>query len=294
LLKRLLQTIPIRKDLQVIVVDDCSPLDSYSEIGELKMLFPNVEWYSTESNGGGGKARNIGLRHAKGKYLIFADADDFFNLCFDEILDKYIGFDYDEIIFACNSLDSETYQNSNRSNNFSKIEKLWLKSHGDSESVKYQTTSPWCKFISRSLVEKNSIIFQETKVYNDVIFSQKVDFYSRSIQIDSVAIYCITDCQSSITKNNSEENTLTRLMVMLMFYSFLVERKKESARPLGTCITFELDMIKKYHNPKLRKKAYSMLKKYGVSKYQAEFSCAKYKIIKHLVMIRNAFLMMFE
>jgi glycosyltransferase involved in cell wall biosynthesis len=108
LLRRLLRTIPQREDLQVIVVDDCSPKEALDEMAVLQTEFQNVEWYSTGTNGGGGKARNIGLQHAKGKYLIFADADDFFNLCFEETLDAYKDTSYDEVLFVTNSVDTET------------------------------------------------------------------------------------------------------------------------------------------------------------------------------------------
>lgn len=67
LLLRCINSIPIRKDIQIIIVDDCSP-----NTEELRMVIkqvkqiPYVEFYNTPQNGGAGLARNIGITHAIG------------------------------------------------------------------------------------------------------------------------------------------------------------------------------------------------------------------------------------
>ncbi|MBQ5445892.1 MAG: glycosyltransferase family 2 protein, partial [Lachnospiraceae bacterium] len=76
LLMRCLKSIPVSKEIQVIVVDDNSPeadtyLEKYPELSR-----PYLEFIRTTKGGGAGYARNIGLEHAKGEWLLFADADD--------------------------------------------------------------------------------------------------------------------------------------------------------------------------------------------------------------------------
>ena len=78
LLMRCLQSIPVSEDIQVIVVDDNSAdadtyLERYPELSR-----PYLEFIRTTKGGGAGYARNVGLEHAKGKWLLFADADDFY------------------------------------------------------------------------------------------------------------------------------------------------------------------------------------------------------------------------
>ena len=75
LLMRCLKSIPVSEDIQVIVVDDNSPdadtyLERYPELSR-----PYLEFIRTTKGGGAGYARNVGLDHAKGKWLLFADAD---------------------------------------------------------------------------------------------------------------------------------------------------------------------------------------------------------------------------
>ena len=116
LLVRCLNSIPTREDLQVIVIDDCSPTNYLYEDIVVKYSQCNVEFYQTPRNLGAGCARNIGLKHAKGKWLIFADADDYFNVCFSDILDLYVDSLADIIFFKASSQDSDTYVNTNRCN----------------------------------------------------------------------------------------------------------------------------------------------------------------------------------
>ena len=69
LLCRCLNSIPIRKDIQIIVVDDNSNPDivDFNTFPGLNDSF--VEVYLTKEGKGAGYARNIGLQHAKGKWL---------------------------------------------------------------------------------------------------------------------------------------------------------------------------------------------------------------------------------
>ena len=75
LLMRCLKSIPVREDIQVIVVDDCSPdanryLKDYPELSR-----PYLEYYSTPQGGSAGRARNVGLNHAKGKCAVGTGQD---------------------------------------------------------------------------------------------------------------------------------------------------------------------------------------------------------------------------
>ena len=89
LLERCLKSIPIKEDLEVIVVDD----NSNPKLVDFNN-FPGMERKDTtcildKKGGGAGYARNVGMKHANGKWLIFADADDFFTDYFYDIINKY-------------------------------------------------------------------------------------------------------------------------------------------------------------------------------------------------------------
>src|SRR5690554_1611631 len=87
-LLRLLSSIPTNNEkIEVIVVDDNS-LDqneiqrvcySFRDKFTIKTIFNNI-------NRGAGYCRNQGISNSVGKYLIFADSDDFFLPGFGQIL----------------------------------------------------------------------------------------------------------------------------------------------------------------------------------------------------------------
>lgn len=65
-------------DFEAIIVEDCSP-DSGATLAEahrLAGLDSRISVYRTDRNEGCGGARNVGMRHARGRYITFLDADD--------------------------------------------------------------------------------------------------------------------------------------------------------------------------------------------------------------------------
>ncbi|MFC7220510.1 CDP-glycerol glycerophosphotransferase family protein [Streptomyces polyrhachis] len=64
------------RDVEIIAVDDCSPDGSGAIIDEFAARDPRVRVVHRAENGGIGAARNTGLDHATGDYLLFVDGDD--------------------------------------------------------------------------------------------------------------------------------------------------------------------------------------------------------------------------
>ena len=144
LLQRCLDSIPQREDIQIIVVDDNSSSDivDFSNFpGRNKV---GVEIILTKEGKGAGYARNCGLKHVRGEWLIFADADDFFLRDFLDVLDAYRNTDYDLIVFRAESVDSDTLAPViSRQNNYEKIAE-----NMDLEILKYRNDVPWAKMSS--------------------------------------------------------------------------------------------------------------------------------------------------
>lgn len=59
-----------------IIVDDCSNDGSFEYIKELTNKDKRITVLQTPKNGGSAVARNIGLKHATGRYITFLDSDD--------------------------------------------------------------------------------------------------------------------------------------------------------------------------------------------------------------------------
>lgn len=222
LLKRCLKTIPIRDDVQVIVVDDNSDLDKVDFENFPGLNCPNTEVYFTKEGKGAGYARNVGLLKAKGKWLVFADADDFFNDCFNEILNKYKEIKADLVLFQTNSVDNETLapkrSRGEHYNNW--IKKSYLEEKIVEES-KYMIYSPCGKFFSHDLAKKHKIMFEEVFSSNDVMFSTLFGHYADKILLDLDYLYCSTIRGGSLEYTNTKEHVQPRLYAAIRQYRFL-------------------------------------------------------------------------
>ena len=75
-------------NFELILVDDCSTDETRKILGKYK-AFENIKIIYLEKNMGPGIARNIGLKHAEGRYICFQDADDLWE---KEKLEKQIRF----------------------------------------------------------------------------------------------------------------------------------------------------------------------------------------------------------
>ena len=64
------------KNLELIIVDDCSPDDTLMMLEGLKNSDDRIRIFKTQKNGGTYVAKNYGLTKAKGAYITFHDSDD--------------------------------------------------------------------------------------------------------------------------------------------------------------------------------------------------------------------------
>lgn len=61
---------------EIIVVNDGSSDNGIEVVTQYAVIHPNVRLINKE-NGGASSARNLGIEQAKGKYIVFVDADDY-------------------------------------------------------------------------------------------------------------------------------------------------------------------------------------------------------------------------
>jgi len=64
------------KNLELIIVDDCSTDASFGLVSEIAKSDKRVVLRRLEKNSGAGVARNMAILEAKGRYIAFLDADD--------------------------------------------------------------------------------------------------------------------------------------------------------------------------------------------------------------------------
>lgn len=251
LLQRCLDSIPQREDLQVIVVDDNSDSEKVDFAHFPGRDRTDVECYFPKEGKGAGYARNVGLRHARGKWLLLADADDFFHPNLLEILDQWTNSTCDIIYFETDSVDSDT------------LEPVAARLHIHTSQIskeKMENNATWIypvgKMICAELVRNHGILFEEVRWSNDVMFSARCSYYAgKNVDICSDMLYCATDRKNSLcTERPSEEHLRCRLDVALRFERFVYKHHLVFEKNLPNGVSFSFiylgqarDLGKKSH-----------------------------------------------
>lgn len=222
LLGRCLRSIPEREDVQVIVVDDCSPCAN-----ELQSLVPelyrkDVELYSTPKGGSAGRARNVGLDYAKGKWLLFMDADDLYPENFDEQLKCCVDRPEDILYFRTKSVMSDDINQISGRNIYEVFFDDYLNTGNESE-LRYSFHAQWGKIIKHQFVKENNIRFEETRYSNDYLFGVKIGHYAKSIAVFDEIGYLVTERAGSLTSQfvRSMEELVVRYEVAVHVMDFL-------------------------------------------------------------------------
>lgn len=201
-LPRLLKSIPIRDDLEILVVDDNS---SEEEKAKLELLRDEYSFVLLENTGkrGAGSSRNVGLKVAKGKWLIFADADDYFTSIFCDELDININNLNDVIFYRVSSVDSVTYKESHRHLFFNALVNDYLSNN--KRDILYKYSSPWGKFFNREFINEHDLKFSEVVAGNDMYFSCRAGVLLRSFEVIDREVYTVTLREGSIVNTVNSE-----------------------------------------------------------------------------------------
>ena len=227
LLQRCLDSIQQREDLQVIIVDDNSDAKvvDFSRFPGLKSSNTEIIFSKGEKGQGSGYARNLGLSKAKGKWIIFSDADDYFNSCFNNVLDHYQDAKEDIVFFKCSMQNESGVINQNYPLINDAIDRS-LQS-GNPDAIVYGVPCPWAKFIKRNFLLQNGIRYQEITGGDDILFSIRMALKLKSFSFSEFHLYCVVDRPGSLTRNNKWRGFYSYVLVCCDAYGLLKTVSKE-------------------------------------------------------------------
>lgn len=192
----------IGDDIEIVIIDDGSTDASATLVRQLlaERQHPHVTFIS-QKNGGIAYARNIGLQHAKGRYITFLDGDDLLSSNYLTILRPLlIANEYDLIDF--------NYQKFTETPPAQAVETIANSSAYDFAHRGLSCLTPlfassmwhlWSRVYRRKLLASES--FENGRRYEDVIFTPFLYFKTRKIAHLDQVLYFYRDNGHGITRN---------------------------------------------------------------------------------------------
>lgn len=225
LLQVLLRSIPVRDDIQIIVVDDNSTRKT-KELNEIvgKQNERHFEFYKNYTMKNSlGTCRNIGLEHAMGKWIVFADADDYYTSGWLEELESFMDSDNDMIFFSATSVRLDSGETDTRHQMYAERISKFIKTPSASNELllRFDFASACLKMYRRSFLNENEIRFHDIVTAEDTLFSLECGFKARKIACTDYPVYCITRRFGSLTTIRSEEFDDLRIQVRIKRAGYL-------------------------------------------------------------------------
>lgn len=161
------------EDIELICVDDGSTDDSLSILREYELKDSRVHILQKKNEGkGAAAARNLGLDHSNGEYVIFLDSDDFFSSeMIMEMVDRADSTDSDMVLCRAERFDDRTGKRERdyEGINFGLLPKQEIFSYTDCPETIFQIADwiVWNKLFRRSMIVDNQLRFESIPISDD-------------------------------------------------------------------------------------------------------------------------------
>ena len=214
-LDRLLRSVPVsRDDIEVIVVDDCSP--NQAELLWVRAAWPDVHWFSTVKNQGAGVSRNVGLCAAQGDWLVFADSDDEFLPHAFDTFDHVLRADDALVYFLADAVHEVGGSPSVRFERMNELVRAYVTSP-DVETLqrlRLQHVNPVAKIYSRAFIQSHGLRFDVVRHADDVAFNVLAAVQARHVRAEATPVYRVYRRAGSLTTDETVQDFVARLEVL--------------------------------------------------------------------------------
>lgn len=214
-------------NFEVIVVDDGSTDGSYETVQRYAAKDSRITALK-QQHSFAGSARNLGMEHAKGEYLLFLDSDDFFDSnLLARAYEQITSTDADICVFGANWLNDKTGETKPMLNACRPQlcpDAPTFNRHTNARNIFcFTTPAPWTKMFRRSFIEKHGLRFQETRSANDLRF-----VFSALALADRIT--AIDDRLVTYRRQNDSSLQSTQSKDPLAFYQALISLRDELKR----------------------------------------------------------------
>lgn len=213
------------KDIEIILVDDCSTDDTLQVVQEILHVSPSYLKEATqillqERNGGQSAARNRGIHTSKGEYLFFLDSDDTIEPDCLEVLASKVK-DNPEIQMVIGDYKMVGFQNIAP---MTLEERCYVSDEIIPLQLRWQIyTMPWNKLISKTFLLRNGLFFQEGIIHEDNLWSFCCAFCLDRISVIRKKTYTYFIRPSSTERSGTREfheKQLFEVLINMLHFIF--------------------------------------------------------------------------
>ena len=210
-LPTLLDSIPQKENIEIIVIDNSKEPVVRDEIESDREI---VFLHSAPERHAGG-SRNDGMKVAKGKWLLFADADDYYTKDAFDVFYECINTDAEVVYTGMGGIYLDTGEPSERGDYYKRLVHGYCEGDISELGLRIGFTSPCCKMVSHALVDREGLRYDEVRASNDAFFSLTTGLFAKKIMAIDRITYIATVNHGSLTKRIDYEVIKARYIVAL-------------------------------------------------------------------------------
>ncbi len=194
-------------DYEILMINDGSLDDSYDVANDLINVNSRIKVFSQTNKGLGG-ARNLGIKNANGKYILFLDADDI-------LIKQNFQFLKEEVSEIIEFSSKNITSNNNILSEFH-AKNVDEKLDGISYYNDYPSMFSACnKLYSKKFLSQHNLLFTEQIYIEDFEFNTRSFFLCKQIKSYDEQLQYFVQVENSITRNFDKQRKIKLVNDML-------------------------------------------------------------------------------
>lgn len=249
----------IREDVELLLTNDGSTDQTAMICQSYADRYSQIRVFSKE-NGGVSSARNIGLDHARGDYVLFVDADDSVRENYFSVLDEAL-VDEPELLLFSKQLMRGSFHNQRKVKSVFCADQVASSRILSNSLRKQELNLITTKAFRRVMIETQGLRFDERlDIGEDKVFALAFSLLTTHVKQINAPIYCLSVDNPNSLSRRKRENLCDSV---LLEHRLMTELLNKASLPKG-CKKLYQDAV----NYSFYRSAYTVvgeLRKYGLS-----------------------------